>query len=267
MTTEQQEQGLLPCPHCGCDDPILVSYTEGHGTTYRVECECDVQGIQNSTIEAIALWQARANSPAVVEEALDEAWPLHDILRKLAFAADHLGKRHDCDHHGYEEIIAAKDAAYKYLERPSAAAVVEDERVREIRRRRNTVYAENYKDLRERYEEDIDYLLSLLPVLPARSRLTKSQADWWEAEMRQIEANPAFDKRAMRLFMQTQMECGHSVGSLLTCPDPPFGCVDSGEPVQPAASPPADCNHVWHLNQVCNPDLKACPACGGKSYG
>lgn len=165
--------------------------------------------------------------------------------------ADNPNYRCDCDCHT----------------RANSPAVVEDERLREIGRRRNTVYAENYKDLRERYEEDIDYLLSLLPVLPARSRLTKSQADWWEAEMRQIEANPAFDKRAMRLFMQTQMECGHSVGSLLTCPDPPFGCVDSGEPVQPAASPPADCNHVWHLNQVCNPDLKACPACGGKSYG
>jgi hypothetical protein len=44
-----------------------------------------------------------------------EAWPLVDVLRKLAFAAEHLGVWHDCDHHGYEEIIAAKDAAYRYL--------------------------------------------------------------------------------------------------------------------------------------------------------
>ncbi len=54
---------LLPCPFCGSDDVDLTSYAEGHGTTYRVECECDVQGIQNDAIAAIALWNTRTPTP------------------------------------------------------------------------------------------------------------------------------------------------------------------------------------------------------------
>lgn len=61
-------------------------------------------------------------------------------------------------------------------------------------------------------------------------KLTKAQADYWEDEMRRLESEPTVAKRELRLFMQTQMECGHAVGNLLTCPDPPYGCVECGEP-------------------------------------
>ncbi len=62
--------------------------------------------------------------------------------------------------------------------------------------------------------------------------LTMAQADKWEAEMRRLETDPEVSKRELRLFMQTQMECNHAVGNLLTCPDPPYGCVICGEPAQ-----------------------------------
>lgn len=61
-------------------------------------------------------------------------------------------------------------------------------------------------------------------------KLTKSQADEVESEMRALEANPIIDSRAMRVFMQSSMPCGHAVGNLLTCADPPYGCVVCGEP-------------------------------------
>lgn len=57
------------------------------------------------------------------------------------------------------------------------------------------------------------------------NRLTREQADAVEAEMRRLESDPAVTKRALRLFMQLPMPCGHAAGNLLTCPDPPFGCV------------------------------------------
>lgn len=66
-------------------------------------------------------------------------------------------------------------------------------------------------------------------------KLTKAQADQREDEMRRMEDNPAITKRALRLFMQTQMECNHAVGNLLTCPDPPYGCVICGEPSETGA--------------------------------
>lgn len=61
-------------------------------------------------------------------------------------------------------------------------------------------------------------------------KLTMKQAEGIEDQMRAIEADPALDKRAMRLFMQDKMPCGHYMGALLTCDSPPFGCVECGEP-------------------------------------
>ena len=68
--------------------------------------------------------------------------------------------------------------------------------------------------------------------LPVGTRLTLRQAEWWEDEMRRLEADPTVTKHALRLFMQGPMECGHAVGNLLTCPTPPFGCVICGPPVE-----------------------------------
>ncbi len=56
-------------------------------------------------------------------------------------------------------------------------------------------------------------------------RLTEDQADEWEDEMRALEGNPTVSKVQLRLFMQSLMECGHAVGNLLTCGEPPWGCV------------------------------------------
>lgn len=56
-------------------------------------------------------------------------------------------------------------------------------------------------------------------------RLIREQADDVEAEMRALEANPATTVHQMRLFMQHPMPCGHAAGNLLTCDEPPYGCV------------------------------------------
>jgi hypothetical protein len=63
-----------------------------------------------------------------------------------------------------------------------------------------------------------------------RHKLTLKQAEDIEKEMRELEAHPSVSKHAFRLFMQSLMPCGHAVGNLLTCSDPPFGCVICGEP-------------------------------------
>ena len=61
-------------------------------------------------------------------------------------------------------------------------------------------------------------------------RLTMRQAEEIEDEMRRVENDPSVTKHAMRLFMQLPMPCGHATGNLLTCEDPPYGCVICGEP-------------------------------------
>jgi hypothetical protein len=43
-------------------------------------------------------------------------WPLRDVLKKLADAADHLLSNHDCDLHGYEEVSHARDVAKLIIE-------------------------------------------------------------------------------------------------------------------------------------------------------
>lgn len=59
-------------------------------------------------------------------------------------------------------------------------------------------------------------------------KLTKTQADRIEAEMRRLEADLTVDKHTLRLFMQDAMPCGHAAGNLLTCDLPPFGCLICG---------------------------------------
>lgn len=46
-----------------------------------------------------------------------------------------------------------------------------------------------------------------------------------EEELRNLENNPEVSKQQLRLFLQSTMFCGHAVGNLLTCDNPPFGCV------------------------------------------
>lgn len=63
------------------------------------------------------------------------------------------------------------------------------------------------------------------PANPKAIKLTEDRANKWEDEMRRLENDTTVSKEELRLFMQTQMECGHAVGNLLTCSDPPWGCV------------------------------------------
>lgn len=42
---------------------------------------------------------------------IDRPWTTPDVLKKLADAADHLLREHDCDCHGHEEIAVARDVA------------------------------------------------------------------------------------------------------------------------------------------------------------
>lgn len=55
----------------------------------------------------------RKSSSGIVPE--DSAWPVNDVLAKLVEAAEILLYRHDYDGHGYEEILAAVDAAKKTI--------------------------------------------------------------------------------------------------------------------------------------------------------
>ena len=55
--------------------------------------------------------------------------------------------------------------------------------------------------------------------------LTQNEAETIEAEMRKMEGDPQVSKHELRLFMQHPMSCGHAAGNLLTCNDPPYGCV------------------------------------------
>ena len=61
-------------------------------------------------------------------------------------------------------------------------------------------------------------------------KLTNKQADEIEAEIRRLEDDPTVTKTELRLYLQHPMPCGHAAGNLLTCSEPPYGCVICGEP-------------------------------------
>ena len=56
--------------------------------------------------------------------------------------------------------------------------------------------------------------------------LNLEDAEKIENEMRRLEDDPSVTKRELRLFMQSLMPCSHAVTNLLTCSDPPYGCVE-----------------------------------------
>lgn len=60
--------------------------------------------------------------------------------------------------------------------------------------------------------------------------LSEEQANIIEKEIRKLESDPTVSKQELRLFMQHPMPCGHAAGNLLTCSEPPIGCVICGEP-------------------------------------
>jgi hypothetical protein len=51
----------------------------------------------------------------LVETQNDQPWPVAQIVERLADAADHLMRDHDCDAHGYESVCAARDAGRAWL--------------------------------------------------------------------------------------------------------------------------------------------------------
>lgn len=76
-----------------------------------------------------------------------------------------------------------------------------------------------------------DRALWLQGLLDAQkdAKLSREDADALENELRRLEADPNVSKMELRLFLQCPMPCGHAAGNLLTCSDPPYGCVVCGE--------------------------------------
>jgi hypothetical protein len=58
---------------------------------------------------------AYLDAPALLSRPDSAPWPPRDVLGCLLDAADHLLNHHDCDHQGYEELCAARDAGRQWL--------------------------------------------------------------------------------------------------------------------------------------------------------
>lgn len=56
----------------------------------------------------------------------DSPWPLPDVLKKLADAADHLLSDHSCDAHGHEGVAQARDTARVIVEKMMNMTKVSD---------------------------------------------------------------------------------------------------------------------------------------------
>lgn len=61
----------------------------------------------------LAAEQGRPEGAARI--GMDTPWPLTACVHRLCDAADHLLHDHNCDTHGYEEVIAARDAARGHI--------------------------------------------------------------------------------------------------------------------------------------------------------
>ncbi len=71
---------------------------------------------------------------------------------------------------------------------------------------------------------------ALARALEPKPPLNMAEARAIKKELQTKEADNSVSKEELRLYLQGLMPCGHAVGNLLTCPDPPSGCVICGEP-------------------------------------
>jgi hypothetical protein len=139
------------CGHMVLEDGVIVLAPSGEEFSWRASClarpgsalvdgeapEITLAPISVSVVpgspldgppEAVASLLSKLTGMPLVEEptqptaddraptsadllGMDTAWPLGDVLTRLADAADHLLGDHGCDSHGYEEVYAARDAA------------------------------------------------------------------------------------------------------------------------------------------------------------
>jgi uncharacterized alpha-E superfamily protein len=90
-------------------DPFPLGDEQGD---YRV-IVCDSE---EQAREVLAAWE-RSNEAVSVALGNDQPWNVVSCLSRLADAAEHLLRDHDCDQHGWEEANAAMKAARKHVER------------------------------------------------------------------------------------------------------------------------------------------------------
>jgi len=74
-----------------------------------------------------------STAPAAIGS--DSAWPLRDVLNELIKWADHLRNSHNCDHEGYEVLLAAIDAAKPYMSAPAIDAEAAKGEIEKLRTR------------------------------------------------------------------------------------------------------------------------------------
>ena len=96
---------LLPDRSGAMHDPLEVAeWLDGMG-------DRSGEAIGESFHDAADVMRGLVARASIVAGTEATPWPLADVLDKLAAAADHLLRDHDCDAHGYEGILAARDAA------------------------------------------------------------------------------------------------------------------------------------------------------------
>lgn len=96
----------------------LAVESKGHAACWDALGDCVIMTEIESTLAGavrrvcrVANLQAKEIERLCVIAAEDTPFPAVDVLRKLADYADHTFDAHNCDHLGYETVMAARDAA------------------------------------------------------------------------------------------------------------------------------------------------------------
>lgn len=137
MSNEVDKTELLPCPFCpDGGKPYFTKTVNGTNMAYvgcgqcGVKLKAQVQFLTSRedwrlSKDIVGIWNTRVSKSADIR-GLDQPWPLRDVLLKLLGGMAHLRDVHNCDCHGYEEDIAASEAAQRYadalVEHPVAIA-------------------------------------------------------------------------------------------------------------------------------------------------
>lgn len=120
----------IRCPECGHArrgrDGFEVWHARGCSRAWQTPASAPIQLAKQGC--DLVDWRTRAEraEARVVEleaevsmlsrmTGADSSWPIHDVLWRLADAADHLLHHHNCDALGHEGIARARDAARDFV--------------------------------------------------------------------------------------------------------------------------------------------------------
>lgn len=226
-------------------DELRTKLAESEARTMRAEDQRQIAEGRGRDVYAqlVAAEAARDEANAALATcSASSTWPPRDVVARLADAADHLLRDHDCDTHGWEEMQRCRDEARAWLASPPPKETAERDEWKTLAAELRVQESHIMGALCDARDVPVDVVEGVGALVrqrdEARAKLAEAEADRDAAR----DAFVASDKRVGRLEVELRVKAPN-------CGDNPIlrnwrvGC---GEPVTDGVYRCTDCATPFH---------------------